>query len=157
MLVFPININDQCNLQKEYQWYTNLEFPVLRLVSEEHHAAPCTDTATYGSECEKCSFRYSPPTFLRFQFVYAIHNEGDGIDNQDIIFYQTPHVSVCCLYAALVNTSSSIVLSILVIYRLLCLEHARLLHIKSKFTTIFSNNNHHTIFFKKLYDCTHIR
>ena len=72
------------DLQNEYCRHTILELLVHRLVVTHFHAAPCSDTSTYGSKQEQCCFRDTPLGMLCLVLVNAIDDERYYIDDEEV-------------------------------------------------------------------------
>ena len=74
-------------MQDEYGRHTVLELLVHRLVVPHFHAAPCADTAAYGSEQEQCRLRDAPLVVLGLVLVDAVDEERHDVDDEDVNEY----------------------------------------------------------------------
>ena len=63
-----------------------LEFKVHGLVVPNLHAEPCPNASAHEGEQEQCGFRYAPPALPGLEFIYAIYDERQGIDSEQVVY-----------------------------------------------------------------------
>ena len=61
-----------------------LEFKVHGLVVPNLHAEPCPNASAHEGKEEQCGFRYAPPALPGLEFVYAIYDERNDIDAENV-------------------------------------------------------------------------